>query len=112
MKAFIIGASLFAVLQNAYSEELFCTVSVNLETVAETEFNLEVSERTKYVDAGDFVFYVKNMGDSKFELEVFDGSVPSRSYALGILRNATDDLKWSLWTRDILLETSCKLSQK
>lgn len=112
MKTFIIAASLFAGLQNAQSEELFCTLSVNLEKIAETQFQIENGSRVKYIDAGDFVFYVANKGEAKFEIEVFDGSAPSRSYAQGILRSASDDLKWSLWTRDVLLETNCKLVQK
>ncbi len=112
MKAFVIAAALFAGSQNVHSEEVFCTVKVNLETVAETQFNIGATERLMYVQAEDFAFYLANKGQSKFELEVFDGSVPSRSYAQGVLRALTDELTWTLWSRDILLETSCKLVQK
>lgn len=112
MKALVIAAALFFVAPKLYSEELFCAVRMNLETVAETQLTLGSNERVMFAQVGDYVFYITNKNHSKFELEIFDGNNLSRSYAQGVLKVATDDVMWTLWSRDILLETSCKLIQK
>lgn len=111
MKSLIFVMMLFF-STSILAEELRCTVSVNMEVVAEEVFTVEAKTKVTYVNAADFVFYVANKGNSKFELEIFNVSAPSRSYAEGFLRTNEDALTWTLWTNDYLLETSCRLADK
>ena len=112
MTKLIISFVLLLATTSAFAENLICTVSVNLQVVAEAEVTAEVKNKEIYVQAEDFTFYVTILGNSKFEMEIFDMTTPSRSYAQGYLRSAADELTWTLWSRDILLDTSCKLAGK
>lgn len=111
MKKLIAALFLTLISSSVFAEELFCNVTVNMETVAEVEFTSAPKTNTAYVVAEGFSFYITNKGNSKFELEVFNLDGPSRSYAEGYLRTQEDTLAWTLWTRDILLETRCKLAK-
>lgn len=110
-KMLILSAFLMATSSNAFAENIKCFLSVNSEPVAEVEFNLEANTKELFIDSTDYRFYLANKGNSKFELEVYDAYAPSRSYAIGYLRIAKDELSWAFWSRDILLETTCKLAQ-
>lgn len=111
MKKFVIALALALTSNVVFAEELYCTVSVNMDTVAEVQFKVEPKTKSAYVIADDFSFYINNKGAGKFELEIFNLEGPSRSYAEGYLRTAEDTLSWTLWTRDYLLETRCVLAQ-
>lgn len=111
MKKLIIALALSLSSSALLAEELFCTVSVNFETVAEVQLQVEPTQKEAYVMADAFSFYVTNKGQGKFELEIFNADEPSRSYAEGFLRTKEDTLAWTLWSRDMLLETKCKLAQ-
>lgn len=111
MKKLIVAMMLSLCSTAVFAEELFCTLSVNMETVGEVQFKAEPQAKTPYLIADGFSFYVSNKGNSKFELEIFNLEGPSRSYAEGFLRSKEDTLAWTLWTRDMLLETKCKLAQ-
>lgn len=108
----LIFIMLLCVSTSIFAEELNCTVSVNLEVVAEEVFTIDAKTKVAYLKADDFVFYVANKGNSKFELEIFNVDAPSRSYAEGYLKTVEDSLTWTLWTKDYLLETSCRLADK
>jgi hypothetical protein len=110
MKAFIIIALIAISSQPVFAEDLSCTVIANHDVLAEVEINVATKEQSNYINAGSFSFYVTNKGDSLFELEIFNTNGPTRSYAEGVLRVVSDKLAWTLWTRDILLETNCKLA--
>ena len=107
-----IFVMMLLVSTSVLAEDLNCTVSVNMEVVAEEVFTVAPKTKVTYVNAADFVFYVANKGNSKFELEIFNVDAPSRSYATGFLRTNEDALTCTLWTNDYLLETSCRLADK
>ena len=52
---------------------------------------------------------IKAMGNNQFEIEVFDPSNPSRSYATAIMKNANDFVKWANWDREAIFEIACVL---
>ncbi|MBY0412537.1 MAG: hypothetical protein K2Q18_00155 [Bdellovibrionales bacterium] len=112
MKKILSVLLLVLVSTSAFAETITCNVQVSLEEVARVEFDLAPNTQTKYVASEGFSFYLNNKGDSKFELEIFNIDGPSRSYAEGYLRSPNDTLTWTLWTRDILLATECKLANK
>lgn len=93
------------------AEDLFCNVSVNTEVVAATEFAVAPKTKMTYVLVEGYTFSIANLGESKYELEIYDSAGATRSYATAYLRATTDQLGWTLWSRDILLETSCKLAR-
>ncbi|MBC7714558.1 MAG: hypothetical protein H7177_14525 [Rhizobacter sp.] len=95
----------------AFAENVQCNYSVNGGEAVETGvFNVAANSKEIYVDAEDYRFFISNKGNAKFELEIFDAYAPSRSYATGYLRTAADDISWAFWSRDVLIETTCKLA--
>lgn len=105
----ILSLILLAVAADASAAELLCQVKVNAEI--QSVARIEVSENASalYAETHGFRLRVNSRGASRYELEIYDSAVPSRSYSEGALRNGTDELKWALWTREILLETSCRI---
>lgn len=102
---FLLSASM------AKASDLVCNVKINAEEAAVTEFTVAPNTEVTYAVLEGYKFFVSNLGNSKFELEIYDSNGPTRSYATGHLRNLTDDLSWTLWSREILLETTCKLAR-
>lgn len=94
-----------------HAESLNCDVSLNGEIASDMNLQINKSEQKNYLTIGTYYFYVKNLGGSLFELEIYNSDGPERSYAEGIIRDSTDKLSWTLWTRDILIETKCKLAE-
>lgn len=96
---------------NTFAEDLICSVNLNTEPVAETPVTVDVNAKVVYAEMDGFRFFVTNKGNSKFEIEVFNAAEPSRSYASGKLLDATDELSWSVWSRDYLIDSTCKLAK-
>lgn len=94
----------------AMAENLFCQVSVNMEVQSKLTIEVPLNEKIAYAIAQPFQMKIKNLGASQFELEIYDSEEPARHYAKGTLRTEGDEVKWTLWRRDILLETSCHLA--
>ena len=111
MTKLIVALSFMLVSGLVCAEDLICNVSVNTEVVAETEFTVVPKTKVTYVLVEDYTFFVANLGESKYELEIYDSAGPTRFYATSYLRTTSDQLAWTLWSRDILLETSCKLAR-
>ncbi len=111
MNKMLIVLTFMIATTNAFAENIKCSLSVSTEPVVEVEFNVEPNTKELFVDSTDYRFYMTNKGNSKFELEVFDAYAPSRSYSTGYLRTTADELSWAFWSRDVLLETTCKLAQ-
>lgn len=101
--------TLLLTLPNALSADLLCRVKVNHETVSERKVVLDEGTSAFYAETRGFRMRANHRGASKFELEVIDLETPSRGYAEASLRAPEDAIKWTLWTRELLLETSCQL---
>lgn len=87
---------------------LICQMKVNTELLLEQT----VEVRSEAVVVGEVEGYklkVKKTAKHTYELDVFDYTSASRSYASSTLRHKKDLLSWSLWTRDSLIEASCRL---
>lgn len=112
MKNFLMSIMLLFSSHVLFAEDLACTVTANSDVLIQTDFNLNVKEQYQYLSAGTFSFYLSNLGNSKFEIEVYNNDGPIRFYTTGLLRTSNDILTWTLWSRDILLETSCKLADQ
>ncbi|MBC7428871.1 MAG: hypothetical protein H7336_09690 [Bacteriovorax sp.] len=107
----IIALTLIISSSFALAENIQCNYSMNGKAAIETGVFL-VAQNTKqvFVEAADYRFFISNKANSKFELEIFDAFTPSRSYATGYLRTLEDEISWAFWSRDVLIETTCKLA--
>lgn len=110
MPKFLFFLLTIANVSGAFAEQLLCKVTVNTEVQTKKEITVLPDEKVTFADVDSFRMMVKNLGSAKFEVEVFDGNEPSRGYAKGSLKTSDDEVRWTLWRRDILLETSCQLS--
>ena len=95
----------------AYAEDLRCSLAVNGESAVVLEFSVEAGTKKMFIDSNDYRFFLINKGQSKFELEIYDAYSATRSYSAGYLRTNQDELSWTFWSREVLLETTCKLNQ-
>lgn len=87
---------------------LLCDVHENLDLVMERKVSVGDRATVDVGEAGALRMKVSHRGDSNFEVEVFDPSLPARSYAEGVLREAGDRVSWSFWSRDALRTASCR----
>lgn len=109
MKTRFIGLVLLLFSPSIFASGLECKVSVNSQVVSKEIIDLAPNESKYFGDLSNYRLKVANHTGGKYEIEIFDPSWPSRSYSLGNLKSANDELRWSFWSRDILLEASCKL---
>lgn len=109
MKYFLLFLGM-CLTSTSMAENLLCRVSVNLEVQSELVIQAPLNENILFAEIQSFRMRIKNLGASKFEIEVYDSVEPARSYAKGTLRTEEDEVRWTLWKRDILLETSCSLA--
>jgi len=91
------------------SVEILCRVMVNTETVARDRVLVPEGSRAVFAETNGYSFRVGRKASRIFEIEFYDPSAPMRGYASGTLKTADDEVQWALWTRDILLEASCRL---
>lgn len=111
MKKLMLISSLLLSSGVLQANELHCSVSQGLIEVSIAEVTVAPGEKSSYETIEGYMFSVKNLGDSKFELDIFDSGTPSRSYSSGSLKSATDSLSWTYWSRETLIETTCRLKQ-
>lgn len=102
----------FALSLSAHAEILNCEVIGNHELLSSTKLEVKTSASYLYAQHGSYSFYVKTSPINQYEIEIYNSSGPIRSYVVGKLELLKDKLAWTLWTRDILLETNCKLAEE
>ncbi len=111
MKKMIFALILISTASLVSAEEVTCRISLNTEIQSETSFEIEANSKVLVGEIDGFRISLNNHGSSKYELEIFDPSGPSRSYAAGILKNPQDEITWTLWSREVLLDSSCHLTK-
>ncbi len=109
MKKILILALIFS-SHLARAELLLCKVKLRTENYSEKKISTASGESTQFEDVEGYRLKLNNLGGSKFEIEVFDGNAETRSYARATLKNSANELSWSLWSRENLIESSCKLN--
>ncbi len=110
MSKFLFFLFTITSVSGAFAEQLLCKVIINTEVQGKKEIAVLPDEKVTFADVDSFRMMVKNLGSAKFEVEVYDGNEPSRGYAKGSLKTSDDEVRWTLWRRDILLEASCQLA--
>lgn len=109
----MVHSSIFAVfgfisslVGHAGDSSIQCLVQKNFEVIWKGRFQLTENSKTQVLKSDDFTFYVTGKKSAKIELEVFFPDLEARSYAEGIA--VQDGVKLTQWTRESLLEFSCR----
>lgn len=109
MKTILLLASLISFASIAKAQDLFCQLKVNNDTIVDTKISTVEGKNVVIGNYQNYTISARKLGSQKFYIEVYETNV-SRTYADGVLRNEDDEIKWTLWTREILMEVSCKLA--
>lgn len=90
---------------------LKCIVLYNSEEILSTPVTLHSKERNlKFGEYQQFRFFLSENSTEKensTELQIYDGTAPSRSYAVADLTKSKK-IELSIWTRDYLLMVECE----
>lgn len=109
MKHLFLSLTVLLAGAAAQAQDLFCRLTVNTEVMVDTKVSTVVGKNVAIGTYGNYQISVRNQGDSKYFIEVYETNV-SRTYADGVLRSEADEVKWTLWSREILMEASCRLA--
>lgn len=109
MKNLILSFSIILAGTVAQAQDLFCNLKVNTDVIADTKVTTIPGKNVVFGTHGSYTVSVRNQEASKFYIEVYETNV-SRTYADGVLRTEEDEVKWTLWSRDILMEAACRLA--
>ncbi len=89
---------------SAFSKDVSCVAKKNLSEVWHKKTEVQLGTKVLFGSIDQFKFYVKNIDDSRFELEVLDINTPSRQYASGDGK----EINWTLWSRKALIDFNCE----
>ncbi|MBK26815.1 MAG: hypothetical protein CME70_22630 [Halobacteriovorax sp.] len=101
MKYLILGL-LFS--SSVIAKDVSCLAKKNLSEVWHKKTEVMLGAKVLFGSIDQFKFYVKNIDDSRFELEVLDENTPSRQYASGDGK----EINWTLWSRKALIDFNCE----
>lgn len=110
MKLALLLLSFFTFSASAKDLQLDCELSHNKSTVFTRSLSLKAGQKNVTVGSYDlFDVIVSSLGQNKIELQIYNASEPSRSYASGMLTDKSSEVSMALWTREFLMEASCSL---
>jgi hypothetical protein len=109
MKKLVLASALIFNIAYAFSQDVSCEFLVNSELVSDTKMSLEPKVKKMFEKQDNFRFYFTSLGNSKYEIEVYNPSEPSRIYSSGYLRSSHDRIEWAQMAEDYLFEISCRL---
>ena len=104
-----MASALWAKSSKKSVDSLTCSVRMSTELVLEEEVVVPTGSTKVFGNIDAYRFKITNLGSTKYELEIFDGTLPARSYSQASLRQSEDEIKWTFWSSDVLLEASCRL---
>ncbi len=111
MKKIMCTIFLFLLMASlSYAQDLTCQILVNTEIASESTVELEANSKIFFGEVEGYRFTINSLGNSKYELEIFDPGTPSRSYSSGLLKTIGDKISWTYWSREIMIESNCRLS--
>ncbi len=107
-KILAVLISLFSL--NAFSAELVCDISVNLDILSESTVTTSLNEKTPIDSVGNVIAYVTEKDKSHYIIEAFLADHEMRIYGEGALRESTDKVVASAWSRDSIVDIECRLN--
>ncbi len=105
----LLFLSLLSLSTSILSAEIICDIKTNGGHTFSTIIEIKEGQKVEFADIEGLKFKLKSKYNSHYEMEIFDIDGPSRTYVEGSLKIKSDKVQYSLWTRDILLESSCSL---
>lgn len=96
----------------ALAFELVCDLYVSGVLEQSSVVTTTQGQKISVADFESLKFFIEEKESPRYVIEVFDPSIPSRSYAEGVLITPKDELKWSLWNREIWIDLSCSLNAR
>jgi hypothetical protein len=110
-KILALGALICSLNSMAASYDMNCTATHNMDKVIETRVTVQDGDRNKaFGEYENFRFFVTAAGNNTVEVQSFDSSTPSRTYATSKMSEKGNFVELSIWTRDYLLEVRCTLN--
>lgn len=109
MKLVLLLTTFLSLSAFAKDFNLKCESSLNSSKLFEVNVTLPQGERNNLIAKSDnYHFFVTSAGMDVVELQVYDSSEPSRSYASASLTKAKS-VELVIWKRESLLEARCTL---
>lgn len=109
MKLVLLLSTFLSLSAFAKDFNLKCESSLNSSKLFEVKTILPQGERNNLIAKADnYQFFITSAGADVVELQVYDSSEPSRSYASASLSKA-QYVELVIWKRESLLETRCTL---
>lgn len=109
IKFFLVLSSISV---SVFADNITCQIKKNTNVIYSQSFDLPAKSSATLTDVENYRVKVNNYGASHFQIEVFDSEAPARIYTDGLLKEKADAIKWSLWSREILLEVECALQAR
>lgn len=109
MKHLLLTLTLLLSGAAAQAQDLFCKLTVNSEVIVDTKVSTVIGKNAAIGSFDNYQVSVRNQGASKFYIEVYEVNV-ARTYSDAVLRTEEDEMKWTLWSREVLMEASCRLA--
>ena len=103
----LICLSLLNLSQAFCAITLECSGRHNTKIEYTKKIAINTRTETKLPKLGYLDTKIKSLGNSQYELEIFDPSNPSRSYSTGVLKSTNDFIKWANWDREAIYEIAC-----
>ncbi|MAF90247.1 MAG: hypothetical protein VX583_04060 [Bdellovibrionota bacterium] len=105
---FLFCAILFWSINGFAQESLECKLFLNGSIQAKSRIALPLKNKTKWTSFEGLEFSISGPNKIKhFVIEIFNPTIPSRSYIEGELEDQGDSLAYASWTRSSLLEVKC-----
>lgn len=109
MKIYLSILALFLSF-NVYSAELLCDISVNFDILSESTVTTGLNEKTPIDSVGSITAYVTEKENNHYIIEAFLADHELRIYGEGSLREKSDKVVVSSWSRDSIIDIQCTLN--
>lgn len=106
----IVAVTFLLICHHGLAANIECQIAVNTIIDQKNTFEINAKESFTYGQYQEFKFKLNAHGHDQYEIEVFDSNTPARSYAEGNLNLPDQQVKWAYWSREVLIETVCKLN--
>jgi hypothetical protein len=92
-----------------FSATLECETLINLEPVVSGSVTTVKNSKLQVSHHPDAIAFVTETGPENFLVEAFLPSLQMRIYAEGALRTTNEKLTASAWSREFMVDVTCKL---
>lgn len=106
----ILTALLLTLSLKAFSADLLCDISVNLDILSESTVATSLDQKILIDRVGTVTAYITEKENHHYVVEAFLADHEMRIYGEGTLREKSDRLVASSWSRDAIIDIECRLN--